>query len=226
MNQRAGDRRRKGQAVAEVIAGIHIPDTQLVSDATAFVRDAESDLLYNHSRRVFLFGALQGKRLGIEPDPELLYVGTMFHDLGLTPKHATETRRFEVDSAHVARDFLRDHGVPEDQVAKVFLAISLHTTPNIPQFLDPEVALVTAGVETDVLGFGYDDLDPRLVAEVTDAHPRPDFKARILQAFTEGNVHRPQTTFGNVNADVLERFSSSFERMNFVDIIQNSAWPE
>ena len=212
--------------MAEVIAGIEIPDTDLVSDATAFVRDAENELLYHHSRRVFLFGALQGKRLGLEPDLELLYIGALFHDLGLTPKYATETRRFEVDSAHVARDYLRDHGVPEDQVARVFLAIALHTTPNIPEFLEPEVALVTAGVETDVLGFGYDDLDPRLVAEVTAAHPRPDFKAQILQAFTDGNVHRPQTTFGNVNADVLERFSPGFERANFVDIIQNSAWPE
>jgi len=212
--------------MVEVIAGIEIPDTRLVSDATTLVRDAETDLLYHHSRRVFLFGALQGKRLGLEPDLELLYVGALFHDLGLTSKHATERRRFEVDSAHVAQNFLRDHGVSEDEVARVFLAISLHTTPNIPEFLEPEVALVSAGVETDVLGIGYDELDPQIIAEVTDAHPRPDFKARILQAFTEGNADRPQTTFGNVNADVLERFSPGFERTNFVDIIQSSAWPE
>jgi hypothetical protein len=226
MEPAAGDAKREGRAMVEVIAGIEIPDTRLVSDATTLALDAESDLLYHHSRRVFLFAALHGKRLGLEADLELLYVGALCHDLGLTPKHATVTRRFEVDSAHVARDFLRDHGVPEDQVARVFLAIALHTTPNIPEFLEPEVALVTAGVETEVLGFGYDDLDPQLVAEVTDAHPRPDFKAHILQAFTEGNVHRPQTTFGNVNADVLERFSPGFERANFVDIIEGSAWPE
>jgi HD superfamily phosphodiesterase len=212
--------------VAEVIAGIEIPDTDLVSDATAFVRDRENDLLYHHSRRVFLFGALHGERLGLEPDRELLYVGALFHDLGLTPKYATDTRRFEIDSAHVARDFLRDHDVREDDVARVFLAIALHTTPNVPEFLEPEVALVTAGVEMDVLGFGYRDLDARLVAAVTDAHPRPDFKAQILHAFNEGNAHRPQTTFGNVNADVLERFSPGFERANFVDIIEQSAWPD
>ena len=141
--------------MAEVIAGIVIPDSRLVSDATALVRDTEDDLLYHHSRRVFLFGSLQGQRLGLRPDPELLYVGALFHDLGLTPKHATDTRRFEVDSAHVARDFLRDHDVREEDVARVFLAIALHTTPNIPEFLEPEVALVTAGVETDVLGIGY-----------------------------------------------------------------------
>jgi hypothetical protein len=212
--------------MAEVIGGVEIPDTRLVSDATAFVRDAENDLLYHHSRRVFLFAALQGERLQLEPDPELLYVGAMFHDLGLTPPHASDTRRFEVDSAHVARTFLRDHDVPEDQVARVFLAIALHTTPNITEFLEPEVALVRAGVETDVLGIGYRDLDTRFIAEVTDAHPRPSFKSQILEALTEGNIHRPQTTRGTVNADVLERFSPGFERTNFVDIVQDSPWPE
>jgi HD superfamily phosphodiesterase len=212
--------------MAELIAGIPIPDTPLVSDATAFVRDAENDLLFHHSRRVFLFGSLQGKRRGLDPDPELLYIGAMFHDLGLTPDHRTDNRRFEVDSASAAREFLRGHDVSEDDVAKVFLGIALHTTPGIPEFLEPEVALVTAGVETDVLGIGYRDLDPTLVAEVTDAHPRPDFKRQILEAFTEGNAQRPQTTFGNVNADVLERFCPGFQPGNFVDIIQASDWPE
>jgi hypothetical protein len=212
--------------MTEVIAGIEVPETRLVSDATAFVRDAESDLLYHHSRRVFLFGALHGKRRGLKPDPELLYIGALFHDLGLTPDHRTDTLRFEVDSANGARQFLRDHDVPEDDVARVWLGIALHTTPGVPEFLEPDVALVAAGVETDVLGIGYRELGARLIAEVTDAHPRPDFKRQILEAFTDGNAHRPQTTFGNVNADVLERFCPGFERPNFVDIIQDSDWPE
>jgi hypothetical protein len=212
--------------MTEAIAGIVIPDTGLVADATAFVRDVTNDLLYNHSRRVFLFGALQGKRRGLKPDPELLYVGALFHDVGLTPDHRTDSVRFEVDSANAAQQFLRDHDVPEDDVARVWLSIALHTTPGIPEFLEPEVALVTAGVEFDVLGIGYRDLAPELIAEVTSAHPRPDFKRQILRAFTEGNMQRPQTTFGNVNADVLERFCPGFERANFVDIIEGSDWPD
>ena len=142
-------------AMIEVIGGIEIPDTRLVADATALVRDAQEDFLYHHSRRVFLFAAIRGARLGLEPDPELLYVAAMFHDLGLMPPHASDTRRFEVDSALVARAFLRDHDVPEDQITRVVLAIALHTTPDIPELLEPEVALVHAGVETDVLGVGY-----------------------------------------------------------------------
>src|SRR6201986_4369290 len=112
----------------ETIGGIVIPDTQLVRDATEFVRDVEDDLLFNHSRRVFLFGALQGLRRGLQPDLELLYVGAMFHDVGLTERYRTSADRFEVDGADAARDFLTAHGVDKAGADKVWLGIALHTT--------------------------------------------------------------------------------------------------
>ncbi len=211
---------------AETIAHIVIPDTTLVRDATAFIRDVENDLLFHHSRRVFLFGALQGIRRGLQPDLELLYVGAMFHDIGLTDRYRTSALRFEVDGANAAREFLLDRGADESDARKVWLSIALHTTPNVPEFLEPEIALVTAGVETDVLGIGRDDLPPEALEVVTAAHPRPDFKRRILQAFTDGMKHRPETTFGTVNADVLEHFDPSFVRDDFVDIILKNSWPE
>jgi HD superfamily phosphodiesterase len=210
----------------ETIADIVIPDTPLVRDVTAFIRDAETDLLFDHSRRVFLFGALQGRRRGLQPDLELLYVGAMFHDIGLTDPYRTSMLRFEVDGANAAREFLLQRGVDEADARKVWLSIALHTTPNVPEFLEPEIALVTAGVETDVLGIGRGDLSPEALAAVTTAHPRPDFKRRILRAFTEGNKHRPHSTFGNVNADVLEHFDPLFVRDDFVEIILNNSWPE
>ena len=210
----------------ETIADIVIPDTPLVRDVTALIRDAENDLLFDHSRRVFLFGALQGRRRGLQPDLELLYVGAMFHDIGLTEPYRTSALRFEVDGANAARDFLLENGVDEGDARKVWLSIALHTTPNVPEFLEPEIALVTAGVETDVLGIGRDDLSQETLAAVTAAHPRPDFKRRILQAFTDGNKHRPHSTFGNVNADVLAHFDPSFVRDDFVDVILNNSWPE
>jgi HD superfamily phosphodiesterase len=210
----------------ETIADIVIPDTPLVRGVTAFIREAENDLLFDHSRRVFLFGALQGRRRGLQPDLELLYVGAMFHDIGLTDPYRTSAQRFEVDGANAARDFLLQRGVDEVDARKVWLGIALHTTPNVPEFLEPEIALVTAGVETDVLGIGRDDLSPEALAAVTAAHPRPDFKRRILEAFTDGNKHRPRSTFGNVNADVLEHFDPSFVREDFVEIILNNSWPE
>ena len=208
------------------IAEIVIPDTALVREVTELIRDTEDDLLFHHSRRVFLFGALQGRRRGLHPDLELLYVGAMFHDVGLTEAYRTSQLRFEIDGANAARDFLLQRGVDDAAARKVWLSIALHTTPGVPEFLEPEIALVTAGVETDVLGIDRDKLPEAVLDAVTAAHPRPDFKNRILRAFTDGNVHRPRTTFGNVNADVLAHYDNSFVRDDFVDIILSNSWPE
>jgi hypothetical protein len=207
-------------------AGVTVPDTKLAKEATDLVRESTTELVYHHSRRVFWFGSLQGRNRGLSFDPELLYIGAMFHDLGLNAEFRGSGRRFEVDSAGEARRFLQGHGVPEDSIRRVWTAIALHTTPGIPEFMEPEVALVTAGVEYDVLGLGYHDISDADRAEITELHPRPDFKRGILQAFTEGIAPRPETTFGNVKADVLERFVPGFQRGNFVDIIEGSDWPE
>jgi hypothetical protein len=212
---------------ADTVAGLTVPDTTLARDITEFVREAEDDLLFHHSRRVYFFGALQGRRRGLEPDPELLYAGAMFHDVGLTEPHrSTSSQRFEVDSANLAQDFLLDRGVDRDLARTVWLSIALHTTPGVPEFLDAEIALVTAGVETDVLGIDLEALSREDVAAVTVAHPRPDFKRRILAAFTDGMRHRPHTTFGTVNADVLDHYDESFTRDDFVENILANGWPE
>ncbi|MFE5325942.1 HD domain-containing protein [Embleya sp. NPDC056575] len=212
--------------MSERIADVDIPDSALAKEATELVRDTAGPLLYDHSRRVYLFGALQGRRRGLVFDPELLYVAALFHDLGLTAEHRDSQQRFELDGADAARDFVLRHGLSAEQARVVWTAIALHTTPEIPTRMEPEVALVTAGVELDVLGIGLDDLSEQARAAVVAAHPRPDFKRRILRAFTEGIEHRPRTTFGNVKADVLDRFVPGFERTNFVDVIEQSGWSE
>jgi hypothetical protein len=210
----------------DTAARVTVPDTKLARDATELVRDSTTDLIYHHSRRVYWFGSLQGRNRDLSFDPELLYIGAMFHDLGLNAEFRGSGRRFEVESADEARRFLRGHGVPEDSIRRVWTAIALHTTPGVPEFMEPEVALVTAGVEYDVLGIGYHDVSDADRAAVTALHPRPDFKRQILQAFTDGNATKPETTFGNVNADVLDRFVPGFKRGDFVDIIEHSDWPE
>lgn len=212
--------------MTEVIAGVTIPDTELAREATSIVRKATDDTLFNHSRRVFLWGSLKAAARGLDVDPELAYVGGMFHDLGLTTEHGTTYQRFEIDGADMARKLLLDFGRSEREATDVWLAIALHTTPEVPHHLAPEVAVVTLGVETDVIGLGLDEISDQQRAEVIAAHPRPDFKNRILRAFHDGMVDRPDTTFGTMNDDVLAHFDPSFKRTDFVDLIQNNAWPE
>lgn len=212
--------------MAETIAGIRIPDTELVREATALVRGVTDETLYNHSRRVFLWGALKAAARGLDVDLELAYVGGLFHDLGLTTKYGNKDQRFELDGAEAARQFLLEHGRSANDARNVWLSIALHTTPEVPLHLEPEVAVVTLGVETDVLGFDLDQITDEQRAEVLAAHPRPDFKNRVLHAFYEGMKDRPGTTFGTMNDDVLAHFDPSFQRQNFVEIIQSNAWPE
>jgi HD domain len=210
---------------AEPISGISIPDSRLANDITEFIRDTESTLLFNHSSRVYYFGALAGKRRGLTVDAELLYAGAMFHDIGLVPAYSSVADRFEVDGANAARDFLRSHNIAEQDIDHVWTAIALHTTPGIPQYMHPVVALVTAGVEMDVLGIEYASFTDSDRNAVVQTFPRrANFKEDILQAFYDGIRHKPETTFGNVKADVLADKDPGFRRGNFCSVIRNSSW--
>jgi HD domain len=210
---------------AALISGIRIPDSKLANEITEFIRDTESTLLFNHSSRVYYFGALAGQRRGFKFDAELLYAGAMFHDIGLVPAYSSDADRFEVDGANAARDFLRRHNISEQDVERVWTAIALHTTPGIPQYMHPVVALVTAGVEMDVLGIDYAKFTDSDRDAVVQAYPRtPHFKEDILQAFYDGIKQKPETTFGNVKADVLADKDPGFQRGNFCSVIRNSSW--
>jgi HD domain-containing protein len=207
------------------IGGISIPDSKLAREATELVRDTVSPLLFHHSSRVYYFGARAGQHRGLRYDSELLYTGAMFHDMGLSHRHSSAHERFEVDGANAARDFLRRHGIAQQDIDTVWTAIALHTTPGIPQHMHPVVALVTAGVEMDVLGLTYPEYSAAEREAVVHAHPRTDrFKEDIIQTFYDGIKYKPETTFGNVKADVIADKDPTFERGNFCSVIRASAW--
>jgi HD superfamily phosphodiesterase len=212
--------------MTDTIAGITIPGTALAREATEFVREATTPALFHHSRRVFLFGSLKGRRSGRQADPELLYVGAMFHDLGLTERYRRTDQRFELDGADLARDFLLERGRTQIEARTVWLSIALHTTPGVPDRLEPEIALVQAGAATDVVGFELDEINPADLDAVLAAHERPNFKEEILKAFTDGMRSRPGTTYGTMNDDVLAHFMPGFTRQDLVEIIRASQWPE
>jgi HD domain len=208
-----------------LISGIRIPDSKLANEIAQFIRDTETTLLFNHSSRVYYFGALAGQRRGFKFDAELLYAGAMFHDMGLVPAYSSDADRFEVDGANAARDFLRTRNISEQEIDLVWTAIALHTTPGIPQYMHPVVALVTAGVEMDVLGIDYSSFTDADRSAVVKAFPRTlHFKEDILHAFYDGIKHKPETTFGNVKADVLADKDPAFHRGNFCSVIRNSSW--
>jgi len=202
-----------------------IPDTKLAQEATEILREHGTDLLFNHSLRVYLFAAEQGRQARLRFDPELLYVSAAFHDLGLIKKYSSATERFEVDGANAVRQFLTAHNVPEEQIQTAWEAIAFHTTPGVTQYMKPEVALLFSGVGLDVLGEGFDSFPTDLREQIVKEYPRENFKEGIVQAFFGGFAHKPGTTFGTVKADVCERFIPGYKSPNFCDLIANSPFP-
>lgn len=211
--------------MSEVIAGLEIPDTAAVAEATRRIQETTSPLIYHHSRRVFLFGLIHAGKLGVEPDPELLYLAAMFHDTGLLTPFSDVEQRFEVDSADHARKFLLERGFPTAAAETVWTAIALHTTPGIPDRMSPEIATTYLGVLTDVLGLGLDGLERDQLDEILAVHPRGDFKNEFLRAYVDGLKHRPETTNGTVNSDVLEHFIPGFQRVTTVERMLGAPWP-
>jgi hypothetical protein len=204
---------------------IQIPDTKLAREAHDILREFSTELLYNHSNRVYLFAAEQGRQQNLRFDPELLYVSAAFHDLGLLKEYSSDSERFEVDGANAARQFLVAHGIPQDKAQTAWEAIALHTTPGVTQYMDPEVALLFTGVGLDVLGEGFDKFPAGLREEIVAAYPRINFKEGIVKSFFGGFAHKPASTWGTVKADVCERFIAGYKSPNFCDLIANSPFP-
>lgn len=214
------------EVMPELIAGLTIPSTAAVAEATKLLHESASPLIYHHSRRVFLFSLLHAERLGLAPDPELLYLAAMFHDTGLqTPFSASVEQRFELDGADHSRAFLRDRGFSAASADTVWAAIALHTTPGIPARMGPEIAATYFGVMTDVAGFGWNELDHDRLDEIVAVHPREDFKNEFLKSYFDGFKDRPETTIGTVNVDVVEHFVPGFHRTTTIERVMNSPWP-
>ncbi|MHC3472889.1 HD domain-containing protein [Streptomyces sp. 7R007] len=211
--------------MADIIAGVEIPRTTAVAEATDQLRRTVPELIFHHSRRVFLFASLHASELGLSPDPELLYLSAMFHDAGLLSPYSPAAQRFELDGADHARAFLLDHGFSRSAADVVWTAVALHTTPGIPGRMGPETAAVHYGVLTDAVGWGLDTVDARALDEIVAAHPRGEFKKEFLHLFVEGLKDRPDTAYGTVNADVLERFVPGYRRTSMVDRVLEAAWP-
>ena len=212
--------------MSRLSSALVIPDSLLAKEAAELLREHSIDLLINHSIRVYLFAAEQGRQQRLRFEPELLYVASAFHDFGLIKKFSSENERFEVDGANAVRQFLTAHNVPEEQVQTAWEAIALHTTPGVTQYMRPEVALLNSGVGLDVLGKGFDQFPSDLRDEIVARYPREHFKEDFIQAYFAGFAHKPGTTFGTVNASICERFIPGYKSPNTVDLMAASPFPD
>jgi hypothetical protein len=206
-------------------AGIKVPDTSLVSDAIELARSSSAPYLFNHVMRSWLFGIVLSQGAEVAPDPELLAVSTVLHDLGLTERYAGE-HRFEVDGANAARAFLKDRGISKQQIQVVWDAISLHTTRSIAIHKEPEVAITHSGITADFLGLGLDRIPAGIQRAILAEFPRLAFKNQIQTCLCNVIRRKPATTFDNVLRDFGTRHVEGYKAPNSADLLANAPFSE
>jgi HD domain len=186
------------------VAGVHIPNTPLAYEATEFVSRVTPLWLLNHLLRAYVFAELFGRRSEVKCDSELLYLGAIMHDLGLTDEFAG-IQRFELDGADAARRFLLKHGVSKHRIDRVWDSIAFHTSRGIYDRMPAEIALVGFGVLADTTGSGIERLPAKQVHEVLQVWPRHGFRYAFPQLVAEIVGRKPETAVGSFAADVLRQ---------------------
>lgn len=207
-----------------VLGGITVSDTPLIADALDHVRAHSEPYLFNHAVRSWLFAVRLGQLQGGVYDAEVVAVGTLLHDLGLTPDFAG-TRRFEIEGADAARAFAKQRGLEEDRARLIWDSVALNSTPSIGLFKEPEVALCTAGIGVE-FGFQYDRIPRNEMRSVLDAFPRLEMKRRFTDAVCRIVRLKPETTYDNFARDFGERFVPGYRPASTVDFLMNAPFEE
>jgi hypothetical protein len=211
--------------VGMVLAGIKVPDTVLVRDAIDLSRSASEPFLFNHVMRSWLFGVLLSETAERAPDPELLALATILHDLGLTDRYTTKNR-FEVDGANAARSFLEGRGISTHQMQVIWDAIALHTTRSIALHKEPEVAMTHSGITADVLGADLDRIPQDKQGAILTEFPRLAFKNGLKECLCNVARRKPESTYDNIVRDFGVRYVNGYKSPNFADVVANAPFSE
>ena len=202
-----------------------IPDSEICKKATQLVTEISPTSLCNHCIRTFLFGDLLGIRDGLKCDRELLYLGAIMHDLGLTERFDAQ-QRFEVNGADAARAFVLEHGLSDEKAEIVWDAIALHTSIGIAVRKQPEIALVHLGASADLIGMRISDITPETVEQILDAYPRLGFNQQITQLMVSQVKRKPQTATFTWLAEVGRCCIHGFVSPNWNDVLNSSPFAE
>jgi len=209
----------------QILGGITVIDTPLVTRALDLARAHSEPFLFNHAVRSWLFAVRLGQLQGITHDAEVVAVGTLLHDLGLTNSF-TGPKRFEIEGADAARLFAREQGVDDRRVQLIWDIVALNSTPSIALYKEAEVALCTAGIGLDWAGPQYDLIPPAEMKSILAAFPRLDMKRAFTDSVCRIVKTKPETTYDNFARDFGERFVPGYKRPSIVDFLMNAPFEE
>lgn len=214
----------KRSVKTRVLGGITVVDTPLVTQALEYARTNSDPYLFNHAVRSWLFAVCLGQLQGVLYDDEVLAVGTVLHDLGLT-NCCNGNRRFEVEGADAARDFAAQHGMNADRARLIWDSVALNATPSIALYKETEVALCSAGTGVE-FGFQYDRIPPKEMQVILAEFPRIEMKRLFTDSVCSVVKAKPDSTYDNWAGDFGERFVPGYKRPSTVDYLLNAPFQE
>jgi len=207
------------------IAGVEVPDTPLITAAIEYAQRLSEPYLFNHAMRSWVFAEMMGHVKGIAYDREVVAIGTILHDIGLTAG-VPGPNRFEVNGADAVRSFVADRSLSDRRVQLIWDLVALNSTPSLALHKEAEVAVGTMGIGLDYGGFGLDALDPADVARVLGAFPRLSMKNRFSDACCRLVAQRPETSYDNFLRDFGARFVPGYQAVSTVDLLVNAPFDE
>jgi hypothetical protein len=209
------------QFPTRIVAGVTVPDTPLITKSLAYARKYSNDMSYNHIVRSWLFGSVIAPHLpnADTADREISSVAAILHDLCWDPNGelVTPDKRFEVDSAYAARDFLKTEALDWDQrkMQLVWDAIALHSTASIALHKEPEVVACMVGIAADLGGpdrIGGGALTWDTYNNIVEEYPLLGLKEGLKEFMCGFCRTKPETTYDNWVGEIGERFVEGYSR--------------
>jgi hypothetical protein len=215
----------RGASKTRLIAGVSVPDGPLITAVIEHAQRLSEPYLFNHAIRSWLFAEAIGRIKKIDYDREVVAIGTILHDIGLTPS-VSGPNRFEVNGADAALSFIRGKGLSDRRAQLVWDTVALNSTPSLALHKEPEVAVATMGIGLDYGGFGIEAIPTADVERILSAFPRLKMKLQFAETCCRFVTNKPETSHDNFLRDFGERFVPGYKAVSTVDLLMNAPFDE
>jgi hypothetical protein len=209
----------------QLLAGVSVADTPLIAAVIEHAQRLSDPYLFNHAMRSWLFAEAIGRAKGIDYDHEVVAIGTILHDIGLTAS-VSGPNRFEVNGADAALSFVRGKGLSDRRAQLIWDLVALNSTPSLALHKEPEVAVGTMGIGLDYGGFGVEALPAGDLDRILSAFPRLKMKERFAETCCRLVTAKPDTSYDNFLRDFGERFVPGYKGVSTVDLLMNAPFDE
>src|SRR6476659_5160374 len=215
----------RGASETRLIAGVSVPDGPLITAVIEHAQRLSEPYLFNHAMRSWLFAEAIGRIKEIDYDHEVVAIGTILHDIGLTAS-VSGPNRFEVNGADAAVAFIKGQGLSDRRVQLIWDLVALNSTPSLALHKEPEVAVGTMGIGLDYGGFGVQALPAGDLEGILRAFPRLKMKEKFADTCCRLVKAKPETSHDNFLRDFGERFVPGYKAVSTVDLLMNAPFEE